>query len=338
MNSPVAVAIDRQSQDHLHLPGIVVCPVRGLNASRLVHDGLPLHLVDIIMEEFAIPGRWLRLSNHTNYDLEINNVDLNNFVLNRNFTDFAQLLLYYSYEPEEFIHELQNENFNGKMPNYTKIFAGYNGGICFAYESNEMCSWPGMQGGFRMVLKLPPRTKYDRGAEDGWIIGVGSQVITPPTKFDKIPANSAIDIELNEISYERILSMGWPKSGVLCDNDPRHRSTSDCFLAGYSYAIRSVCNCLPFQAPYLVRRSENDTTCTPVQFNICAQKEINSILEKTQKQQKRCVPVCRETVFETTVSLNSLEKGWGNAVFGVLENMVRFAMLKRNLHLLYKIA
>lgn len=322
VSSPLAVAVEKKTSNALKLPGLFICPLRGLNASKLVHDGLPIYLVDLIMSTFAIPTGWHNLSTNGSWDFDIAEKELNDFVRSKGFKDFAEFLLSYSFEPGEFIEKLGTQSFgNFKQENhFSKVFGSNEGGICFASQSNASCTWPSMQSGYQLLVKLPPRSSYDKGYIDGWSIGVRTDISNAPNKFFKISPNSAVDIELRIASYRKLYSMSWPKIGQLCN--PDHNNTDDCFNGVYCKSVYLICGCIPYHSPYLIARNANTTTCNPLQFLKCNTDHNEALSSRTNYKQSQCRPVCEETSYQMSFSEGYLDVNAVKEVNGISDEFV----------------
>lgn len=311
-----------------NLPEVVLCPLRGLNAAKMIAEQVSPCVVDKIMTSFAVTTGWHKMTTSCNATTMETNVKA--IMAVKNITDFKDFLLHYSYEVSEFLYEV-------KLPNETvlnesdisnmfyPIFGGFDAGICWTFtDRGSIVSWPNIGSGYAFFFKIPPRTKYDRHHSDGLMLGVSPKVAnSPPNSFVRLAPNSMIDIELSLYKTERLKRLSWPKSGDLCDATEGHISSDDCYISQYLKAVDKYCSCLHYKQSVNKSFIETQLTCSPMQLDECLKTNSSSIHEYTITNQMKCKPVCRENVYSMTTSYGDYEPSFVKATRNLSSNYVR---------------
>lgn len=313
LNAPVAVSISNVQNATLELPDLVICPIRGINASRLVEDGMPLYLVDLIMSDYGVDIDWKSLdglsSNLSKKESSKN--EFNQWLSSHNLDDYKDLLLNYSYNPDEFIHQIyfSDEDLNHVNLNDSKLIVGYTNGVCSVYVTQQTVFWPGLAGGYQLTLKMSQRNIYDNSFTDGWQIGLSKPFEVAPSNYLRIPTNSAVDIEISRIEIHRFPSYIWPKSGILCKDSPDYKASDNCAGLAYSQAIKALCNCTYIRTPKdLKNRKSGDRVCNPIELNICFFNIYPMVKKETSRLQAECLPVCNEINFQSTMTHGEINR------------------------------
>lgn len=317
----------------LELPDLVVCPVRGVNASKLKADNLTEYLIDGIMKYFATDVGWLYISGNENEkDLNFTTAaqELSDWMISHKLNDFRDLAIYYGYEPSEFIHSLSlgfDSILNGSHPSWTdsnfKKIIGYANGVCFAYANHHQINWPGIASGYNLVLKLPRQNQFDNSLTDGWNIGFTKPFTTAPTSHVRILPNTIVDIEITRTEIQRFPSYSWPKSGILCKDSKSYSSSDSCANQAYGEAVKSVCGCLYINTPTdPTVNLTNVRFCSTFERGLCGLLNENLISDETIKRQQECLPVCTETIFTAHPSYGAINKSKIIKKYGLNENSV----------------
>jgi len=317
----------------LALPVVVICPVRGLNVAAMVNDDLSKCLIDKIMNDYGSTKAWQFMTNATTCNSTAMDRELVSFMQQNNMTDFKDFILHYALRISDFIcniHTPKNNNFNSTAlnTNSTLIFGGFDAGICWTFTTGENVNWPGLAGGLSIYLQLPPRTNYDLQHSDGWMIGVSQKVFdSPPNAYVRLRPNSMVDIDLTLAKVDRLQAYSWPKAGDLCDNNPTHVSSDDCFVAMFLKAVLLSCGCLHYKDPMPFPLNLSQPTCTPFQFDKCTATNSQKLFILTNSLQVNCKPVCSEKIYLMSNTYGGLDPSFVRSTFSIPSTHVRTSNL-----------
>lgn len=333
MDAPIAISITNVINETLELPDLVICPTRGINASKLIQDRMPSHLVDIVMSGFGVDMKWVYISSIANtnssiWDSAESENDFNKWMEMHNFKDFKELVEHYRYQPTEFIHSLylsqEQLDYGGSITNDNfSIMIGYASGICFTYTTNKNVSWPGLAGGYQIILQLPQAKLFDNSYTDGWHIGIVKPLAAAPTSYLKIPGNSAVDIEIFRTEVSRLSSYSWPKTGTLCKNSPHYKTSDSCANQVFAQTVKAVCNCTYMQSPSAKLTANDSRVCNPIQMVRCANTPATTEQSNSILRQSKCLPVCNEIEFQRTMSHGRINRDKILSSLGIPSTTVR---------------
>lgn len=282
----------------LLLPDVLVCYNGGLNVEAMTLANLSEPLIQDLTRAMSLTP------------CEFNSVNLSKAEFDKYIAkkkiSVKSFFDKFTYNCSDFVEHFHTEgNYSVSCNTSFKIYS--NKGACHLFTNSGYQSYPAYDDGLQIVLKQPKNSFYALYPQQALEIYMfnGFSISLEKTfglqqsgRSLQIPLNVRADIVLNPKRYIRFCTKSHE-----CESSPKVYHSNTCYYRCYEEEIGRICNCSSIDY-WDDNLSASKQMCNP--FNLF-DRSGGANYTLIRQCQSRCLPICDEWIYETTVTYTTIE-------------------------------